>query len=259
MKSTKRLLVGAIAILSAMALYPMPADAKTFDRYTEIAQLADTINEDAGETQSRNTALDEFLRKNGSDVTSNTIENYNKGQTVTPIAPVNNNNNAINQVVSIKEGWNTPNNNLAEVFYAKGGVKQLGWQKISVYWYYFDTTTGNLKTNSWIESSGNWYFVDSLGHMLRDTFVDSQYVDIDGTYIASKNDSSKGKGLVSSHSDKQLEYFDIWTDSTCTSKLGTQSHDALVALQAQGKLGVNLHYEYNQAGAKLEGLNYYIK
>ena len=68
-------------------------------------------------------------------------------------------------------------------FFTKDGYMATGWQKVDDYWYYFDPSTGVMKTDGWNKINGKWFYLDEDGIMFSGTFYDEN----DYTYFFTKD------------------------------------------------------------------------
>lgn len=114
-------------------------------------------------------------QQNNNGVDSGIPNKMNNG-----ITPVNNANNAFNEVNNLVKGWK--NDNGIWYYFEDNGNKATGWKQVDGTWYYLDTD-GKMKTGWVKDTNGKWYYLQASGAMAKSTMVDGYRLGADGSWI----------------------------------------------------------------------------
>ncbi|MCS6132263.1 hypothetical protein DWV13_11590 [Clostridium botulinum] len=198
---------------------------------------------------SGNTALDEFLKKHkteDSDFKLNfdgTESNFKPDATTQPVQ------------ANLQEGWNVEGDNPDKICKVINGEKVKGWYNGAVSWYYFNEADGTMARSKWINTGSSWYYVGADGHMLRETFVDGHWINVDGLAVAS-GDKAMGIGVISANGNKE-ETITVYDSST--GKSTRIAEDDAKVLSSQGKLGVRVERGSSQWSDHENDLKWFTK
>ncbi len=199
---------------------------------------------------SGNTALDEFLKTHkteDSDFKLNfdgTESNFKPDATTQPVQ------------ANLQEGWNVEGDNPDKICKVINGEKVKGWYNGATRWYYFNEADGTMARSKWINTGNNWYYVGAERQMLRETFVDGHWINVDGLASADGDKFSLGAGIFAPNGNKK-ETITVYDSSTGKSNI--LAEDDAKVLSSQGKLGVRVERGSTQWTDNSNNLKWFTK